>query len=429
LRVTTLAMVAVLVVIGLSLPSGNTTTVQHNSMDSRYILVGGQNGTWFESGQTPRLERVSLSNYSVTSLVPAAGAGVVWTGGWNGSQWLIAGFGTDKGPNGSNPYLYLYDGQTQITGPSQKEYEAEESWHGGDIFGISYNGAEWLLSGMGSDVLPTYSPNQQNHMSLALFNGENFTDLSSELPDQRDAILYANAWNGKTWLVGGGYSEFGVLFSYSGSTFDDLTPEIRQAVSSFGSVQSIGWNGEYWLIGGFDFLAKYDGSRFYDLTPALGSILDWRGVCCYSVNALAWNGSEWMVGGGAPVAQFSDNKAWIAMYSSNRFEDLSSNLGTAVTNAFQSSILTITSTRGLWFIGGYANNYGVLYTYDGASFTGLFNLVSNYTYVNWLGAGMLGNLMTSISNINRPIYEYSIQSLFMIRIGRLNAFLEESFRR
>jgi hypothetical protein len=408
-------MVMAIIVLGLALPNGSSSYTRAAAGDSRYILVGGQNGTWFESGQTPRLERVDLANYSVSILVPASGGGVVWTGGWNGSQWLITGFGTARGPNGSNPYLYLYDGQNQITGRSEEQYAAEASWHGGDIFGVSYNGAEWLLSGMGSDVLPTYSPMQQNHMSLATFNGNNFTDLSSELPDQRDAILYANAWNGKTWLVGGGYSEVGILFSFNGSTFDDLTPEIRQVVSTFGSVQSIAWNGEYWLIGGFDFLAKYDGSQFSDLTPALGSALGWRGVCCYSVNALAWNGAEWMIGGGAPVAQFSDNKAWVATYSPNGFEDLSANLGAAVANAFQSSILTITSTRGLWILGGYANDYGILYSYDGTSFTKLFNLVSNYTYVNWLGAGMATSVTTT-SNPNRPVLDSSILSILMIRM-------------
>ena len=100
-----------------------TTSVSVAPRDSSYLLVGGQNGTWFESGQVPRLEKVDLSNNSVTNLTPASGAGVVWTGGWNGSQWLIAGFGTASGPKGSNPYLYLYDGQTQVKGGSLDQYD------------------------------------------------------------------------------------------------------------------------------------------------------------------------------------------------------------------------------------------------------------------------------------------------------------------
>ncbi len=62
-------------------------------------------------------------------------------------------------------------------------------------------------------------------MSLGTFNGSVFTDLSSLVPDQQDAILYANAWNGQYWLVGGGYKRIGVLFTFDGSNFVDLTTQ------------------------------------------------------------------------------------------------------------------------------------------------------------------------------------------------------------
>lgn len=153
-------------------------TNQASGYDS-YILVGGQTGTWFRQGQNPQLYKIFLSNQSAVQLNPIPSEGAVWTGGWNGSQWLVSGWGTSPGPNGSNPYIYLYDGTTQVVAGSLNQYESESSWHGGDVFAASHNGRYWLLSGMGSDTLPSfYKGRPVNHLSLATFDGYNFTDLS-----------------------------------------------------------------------------------------------------------------------------------------------------------------------------------------------------------------------------------------------------------
>jgi len=368
-------------------------------------MVGGQNGTWFENGQAPRLERVELSNYSVTPLTPMHSAGTVWGGGWNGSQWLVSGWGDDDGPTGSDPYIYLYDGQNQVLGGSLDQYAAESTWHGGDIFAASYNGKEWLLSGLGSGVLPSLGSQQQNHMSLSIFDGNDFTDLSSWIPRQRDAILYTNAWNGNYWLVGGGYGVSGVLFSFDGSKIIDLSDQIADYVSHFGSVQAVGWNGYYWLIGGENFLAAYDGNRFTDLTNKLDYVLNLDSACCTSVNAIAWNGAEWMIGGGPPVAQLSDSEGWLVTYSSQNFVDLTQDITPHVTDLIPpSSILTITATRDSWIIGGYLNNHGSLYEYSEKSFANLTELVSNYTYVNWVGAGTVQE-HTRIPTVANPTPE------------------------
>jgi len=351
------------------------------SSGSSYVMVGGQNGTWFGAGQAPRLERIELANYSVTPLIPAPTGGTVWGGGWNGSQWLVSGWGEDYGPNGSNPYIFLYDGLNQIVAGSLDQYQAETTWHGGDIFAASSDGKDWLLSGLGSGNLTSYGDG--NHMALSLFNGNNFTDLSSKVPHQRDIILYTNAWNGQYWLIGGGYYGNGTLFSFDGKKIVDLTPMLAQAVPTFGSVQSLAWNGYYWLIGGADFLATYDGYWFTDLTPKLNSALELNGDCCNSVNAIAWDGAEWVLGGGTPVAQESYSQAWLAKYAAGVFADLTSQISPTVAD---SSILSIAAAGSWWVIGGYLNGQGSLYVYTGASFTNLSHLVTNYTYVNWVGA-------------------------------------------
>ena len=361
--------------------------------DVPYVLVGGQNGTWFnDCCQYPKLDQISLGDHSVTHLaVIKPDKGAVWTGGWNGSQWLISGYGPDPETDMANPYLFLYDGDQQVL-VNSKLFNAEASWHGGDVFAVSSNGDSWLLSGLGSDVLPG-ELGRSNHMSLATFNGSNFTDLSNLVPEQQDAILYANAWNGNYWLIGGGYVQSGVLFSYNGSSIIDLTPSVENAVPNFESVQAIGWNGIYWLIGGIGFLIKYDGQKFVDLTPEINAALNERNRLTQfgsnAVNTIVWNGTMWMIGGGTPIAITSpQSAAWAATYDgSSKFTDLSQLLPSYLTEPAQvSSILTVTYTNGYWIFGGYSDGRGALLLYTNSTFNDISNLISEMSYVNWVGA-------------------------------------------
>ena len=236
-----------------------------NAPGGGYVFVGGQTGTWFERGQSPRAYQINLQNFSSVQLNPVRSEGTVWGGGFNGSQLLVSGWGTDDASLG--PYICLYNGVNVVTEGSLDDYGQAASWSGGDVFSASYNGKEWLLSGLGSG--PLYGDYTTNHMSLGTFNGSTFTDLSRLVPDQHDAILYANAWNGQYWLVGGGYKQ--MVFS-SLLTGTELLTSLEQAdvtIPSFASVQSVGWNGSDWLIGGVGFLAEYDGHSFTDLTMQL----------------------------------------------------------------------------------------------------------------------------------------------------------------
>ena len=345
------------------------------------VFVGGQNGTWFQQGQFPRLSQLSLQNETYVQLHPVRSEGTVWGGGYNGSQLLVSGWGSDDGSPG--PYVWLYNGAQVVTEGSLDEYGQASTWSGGDVFAASYNGYEWLLSGLGSGVLPTYSDDAINHMGLGTFNGSVFTDLSSLVPEQQDAILYTNAWNGQYWLVGGGGpSDNGVLFTFDGKNVHDLTPLAENAIASFGSVQSIAWNGSYWLIGGVGFLAEFDGTTFTDLTQRLTSQL---GTNNSTVNAIAWNGQTWMLGGGTPIVQLTTGHAWIASYNSTSLVDLASALPSYMANETQtSSILSIAVSNGMWILGGYSGDQGVLLAYHGGFLTDDSNLVSGFTYVDWV---------------------------------------------
>jgi hypothetical protein len=155
-------------------------------------------------------------------------------------------------------------------------------------------------------------------------------------------------------------------------------------IPNFASVQSIGWNGQYWLIGGVGFLAEYDGHTFVDLTQQLEHTLS---NDIQSVNAIAWNGQSWIIGGGTPVAQLTPSHAWVATYSSSGFVDLSSTLPSYLSNVTQtSSILTITSVNGFWVTGGYSGNQGILFAYNNGFLTDYSRIVSGVTYVNWVSS-------------------------------------------
>jgi len=409
-------MVVLLIVLVTLMPPPNVTITPSFTRSPGYVLVGGQNGTWFEPGQVPRLFKVFLQNDSVTQLTPVPGQGTVWGGGWNGSQWVVSGWGTDSGTFGSNPYIYLYNGERQVVAGSLDQYAPESSWHGGDIFAASYNGKEWLVSGMGSALLSPYSDTPVNHMTFGTFNGYNFIDLSAMVPVQGLGILYANAWNGKYWLVGGGFETAGELFTFDGSKVVNLTPDIERAIPYFGSVLSIGWNGQYWLIGGFGFLAKYDGHQFVDLTDKLEAALNPQNTCCdevnvnANVNAIAWNGSAWMLAGGAPIAQLLPYNAWAATYSSAGFVDLS--LPTHIVGGQDSSLLTVAFLNDSWVLGGYSGEHGLLLWYRDGSFVDLSRLLGDMSYVTWIGGGSYGgsqakDSVNSVSAITKSFNVFS----------------------
>ena len=149
-----------------------------------YILVGGQNGTWFTQSQYPRLLQIFSDSNSSSSvnLTPIAGKGTVWGGGSDNFDWLISGWGIGTAGEKSNPYLFVYNGTGQVTDSIEDSAEAE--WAGGDIFSISSNGSGWLLSGMGSGILNPhtvgigkYRPTGTNHLSMGFFDGSTFTDF------------------------------------------------------------------------------------------------------------------------------------------------------------------------------------------------------------------------------------------------------------
>ncbi len=319
--------------------SSSSIATSATSITPPYILIGGETGTWFTPNQSPIFLQMSMSSgnevANLTTGLPTPSSGSIWTGASNSSQWLVSGFCCSSG-NLHSPQINLYDQSLNSVSFNNSLIESKmSSWWGGDIFTASFGGkGNWLVGGLGSGCLPSFQPgcssnqggatgcgNQvcDNHMALGLFNGSNFIDLSGAKgfeKHQADFIIYASAWNGHYWLVGGGYLSSGILFKYTPITgaFSFLTTLLQSATKVQGAVTSIAWNGKDWLIGGMGFLAEYTGKSFISLTNNLNSVLSSSQQLNYpnSVNKIIWNtqSSLWLLGGGLPISITGSGQSW-----------------------------------------------------------------------------------------------------------------------
>ena len=340
-----------------SISGASNRNLGHLATTSSFALVGGQTGMWFSPKQDASL--LQIANRNENSIISSQ-SGTVWTGDSNGTDWLVGGYG-----GSGEPKLYILgEHATSIQNLSSE-------WDGGDIFAISHNTTGWLISGMGSGTLPSYSKLRTNHLSLGFLNYDgNFTDLSASLPVEFDGALFASAYNGSDWLIGGGYGTNGVLVEYNGTGFRDLTP------AGIGAVHAISWNGKEWLIGGMGFLSVYKDGTFYPISVRWSSFL--------SVNSIVWNGTDWLIGGGPEIGNTMESGfGWLGTYSiATGFVIV------AIPSNIDSSVLSVASFgNGSWLAGGYVENKAQLVQYSSSGdLTDNYSvLLGNMTYVNWLG--------------------------------------------
>lgn len=369
------------------------------------VLVGGQNGAWFSKDQSPTLSKVDLTDDEPISIkIPTvSGQGTVWTGGWNGTDWLFTGWGDI---NGLNPYYDIYNGNATAAlsfANYTQAISAEAEWDGGDIFSATWNGTVWLLAGMGSGSL--YSGQGiTNHYSMAFLTaGGEFIDLSQSIPNNTDGILYASSWNGQEWLVGGGWYGYktGVLYLVSqNGIIHDITSIISKSVPSFSAVQSLAWNGDVWMIGGVGFLAEYNPTtgQVRDMTGMLDSVLGQDSLDdskTNSVNSIAWVNDEWIFAGGVTIAYRGQEAqtAWIASMDpiSGSFSDLTTSAlpASILNNSNMSSIISISCQTGGCMFGGFAGSNPILVWYNGVNSVD-FSHGLNMTYIQWVALSQSG---------------------------------------
>lgn len=316
----------------------------------------------------------------------------------------MTGFGySSSSQNFLGPAMFLYNQEMDSIAFNTTTINSEmASWSGGDVFTASWGGNDnWLVAGLGSGDIC----GNANHMSLGLFNGSNFIDLSSRLPCD-DFILYASAWNGQYWLIGGGYAESGaVLYSYnpSNNTINTLSPLLQKALGSdFHPVTSIAWNGDYWLIGGMGYLVKLDNGKVTNLTKKVNAVTSDLLNYPNSVNSIVWDSASktWYFGGGLPMSLTpslggASEQAWIDSYlttGKGSFTDLNSKaIPSKYLETSDSAVLSIgLDGSSTLVIGGYStpvSNQGMLLLYNirSGTTTDASSTISDFGYVDWVG--------------------------------------------
>ena len=194
---------------------------------------------------------------------------------------------------------------------------------------------------------------------LLLYDGNSFMNLTNSLKSVIFTDLYhlerivAIGWNGEYWLIGGSYG----LVKFDGENFTALFPTRLLG----GTIMDLDWNGEYWLIGTRGGLIAFQidafGNKHYRM-------IDWPGFLGISGSqgeawAVRWNGEYWLIGG--------DNSAFggpiLLRYDGSEFLDLSHNVKDLVGR--------VAWNGEYWLIGTSEE----LYRYDGNSFEELTNIL------------------------------------------------------
>ena len=142
------------------------------------------------------------------------------------------------------------------------------------------------------------------------------------------------------------------------------------------------------------------------------------------MNAIAWDGVSWRIGGGAPVATPQPLTAWAASYDGESFTDLTPLIPSNVANnQHGSSILSICSSDGSWFFGGYANRRGFLFSLTNTVATDLSETINDtFTTVNWVGA-------ETHETAPNPISALGNYGLFLIVIVLIGTVLAIKYRK
>lgn len=153
------------------------------------------------------------------------------------------------------------------------------------IHAIGWNGEYWLIGG---NTFRIFEDGFSPCPLLVEYSNDHFADLSSQF-DIGDKIIDSILWNGEYWLIAYSFHEYGGLLRYDGEKFSNIPlPGSPQSLR----VAAIDWNGEYWLIGGgyigYGYLIQYDGASTNDLTLLSG---------ISAVRSITWIDNFWLISG------------------------------------------------------------------------------------------------------------------------------------
>jgi len=253
-------------------------TITYSIVDSGYGPVSGGNGPniafgGYYSGYLQTANTMFTTGYAITIITGSAGG-------------MIA-----VGSGGSNTILYnLSNGNFN-------------SWSGAGIISLT-------TQGRGVALLSNNSING-NYPILALGSGTYFSVMSldngiSWSPPPTTSALYALAWNGSYWSMGGTGGNTTIMVGKSGSY--PLTYFYgARCWSLFTNVYGVCWNGNSSV-----FVAVGQGNNTVAISSDNGVTWRGRGAFGSAMLAIAWNGSYYVMTGQTATYYSSDAYTWTA---------------------------------------------------------------------------------------------------------------------
>ncbi|MGA8542306.1 MAG: hypothetical protein WB947_02010 [Thermoplasmata archaeon] len=220
------------------------------------------------------------------ALGPVFDPGVILSGGSNSTTTFLGGIGDYSQPTGFS--LPVFAALTRGPGGPTVENETalvESYFFEGGVYAIAWNGSSWLIGGQSS-------PGGVDAGALITIHGNTISNLSGTVATYfAGGGVWSVGWNGTAWLIGGNSSTSATLLAWDGGAFTDLSGH----VVGHGPepwVQMLAWNGAEWLVGGHGVLGLWTGGNYADLLPTT----PFENGGAFSS---AWNGTAWLVGGSA----------------------------------------------------------------------------------------------------------------------------------
>jgi hypothetical protein len=203
----------------------------------------GDHGRWIVAGLTPNFSThlfATLANNTSTDL---GLTGVSQARGdyrvGNYSYYLVGG----QTNGGTTSKLYSYDNHATLTNITGQIPNMDQS-----VTVITGGTSNWLVGGQGTNIVA-------GHLLYNISEtGGVFTGTAITAPAELTSVTAIGYGGGNNWLIGGnGAGKGALLYSYNSAThvFVDLTANMQtETQAAITTINSIVWNGSYWLIGG-----------------------------------------------------------------------------------------------------------------------------------------------------------------------------------
>ena len=194
-----------------------------------------------------------VNRWLVAGLTPDFSTHLFATSANNTSTDLgLIGVSQAKGDYRVGDHLYYLVGGTTVNGSASMLFSYDNNITFDDITDqiplmaqsvsvITGGDTNWLVGGAGTKILYNISK-----------PGADFTGTAITTPPELTSVTAIGYQSGNNWLIGGKNSAGKAkLYSYDENDFTDLTASMQtETQAAITTINSIVWNGSYWLIGG-----------------------------------------------------------------------------------------------------------------------------------------------------------------------------------